>query len=131
MIKKIDHIGINVLNLDAAKKKFSEGLGLTLLKEEELKEWHCKIAFYDCGGVLLELVQPTGEGMAQTFIDEHGEGISHICYEVDDIEEAYEKGKKYFAVRPETFKKGAGGSEVFFLDKSSIFQCDTEFVKLP
>jgi len=131
MIKKIDHIGINVLDLEAAKRKFSEGLGMTLLKEEDLGEWNCKIAFYDCGGVLIELIQPTGDGMAQTFIDEHGEGISHICYEVEDIHEAYEKTGKYFTVRPETFKKGAGGSDVFFLEKSSIFQCDTEFVELP
>ena len=131
MIKKIDHIGINVLDLEFAVKQFSEGLGLKLIKEEELEQWNCKIAFFDCGGVLIELIQPTGEGMAKTFIDEHGEGISHICYEVNDIHETYERAQKYFTVQPETLKKGAGGSDVFFLDKESIFQCDTEFVKLP
>lgn len=130
MIKKIDHIGINVKNLEKAKQLFSEGLGLKLLNEEDMKDWNCRIAFYDCGGVLIELVQPTGNGMAQEFIDSNGEGISHICYQVDNIEKCFQRCESFFDVRKDTYKNGAGGSKVFFLDKNSIFNCDTEFVEL-
>ncbi|MPM28281.1 hypothetical protein SDC9_74801 [bioreactor metagenome] len=129
-IKKIDHIGIVVRNLEAAKRIYGNGLGLLYIREEVSDEFHCKIAFFQCGEVLIELIEPTGPGPSRTFLDTHGEGLHHICYEVEDISEALAGAKAGLRTSYAAPKAGAGGSRVFFLDPSSVCGVETEFVEL-
>lgn len=130
MIKQINHIGIVVNNLEDAIPKYEQGLRLKYLRTEENEDFHCKIAFLQCGEVLIELIEPTGSGPSQTFLQEKGEGLHHICYEVDDIDAALDMAKTNLKTDYDCPKNGAGGSKVFFLDPSSVCHVETEFVEL-
>jgi len=129
-IKQINHIGIVVQDLEAAKRQFGKGLGLEFLREESAEDFHCRIAFYQCGEVMIELVMPTGPGPSNKFLETYGEGIHHICYEVEDINEALKDAKKLFRTGYDAPKAGAGDSRIFFLDAESICSVETEFVEL-
>ena len=129
-IKKIDHIGIVVANITEAAKTYAQSLALPYLHEEVSEPYHCKIAFIRCGEVLIELIEPTGEGPSKTFLDTHGEGIHHICYEVGDIQEALAKAQEKGMTDYMEAAVGAGDSRVFFLKPSAVCGVETEFVQL-
>ena len=129
-IKKIDHIGIVVANITEAAKTYTQNLALPYLHEEVSEPYHCKIAFLRCGEVLIELIEPTGEGPSKTFLDTHGEGIHHICYEVGDIQEALAKAQEKGMTDYMEAAVGAGDSRVFFLKPSAVCGVETEFVQL-
>ena len=129
MIEKIDHIGIVVKDLDRAIKVYSEALGLKVKMTEVLEEYQVKIAFLPVGETLIELIEPLGPGAAQHFLQEHGEGLHHICYRVTDIDQALEAVGQKVNLRDETPRLGAAGSKVAFLDPQSIFNVETELVE--
>ena len=89
---KIDHIGIVVQDLEAALKVYQTGLGLPLAEIADVPDQQVKVAFMPVGESNVELVQPTSDdtGIAR-FLEKRGEGIHHICIEVDAIEDALEK----------------------------------------
>ncbi|MDY7040445.1 MAG: methylmalonyl-CoA epimerase [Chloroflexota bacterium] len=86
MIKKLDHIGIVVHDIGEAQQAY-EALGLTVTHVQELPERQVRVAFLPVGDTEVELVQPTttGSGVAR-FLEKRGEGVHHICFEVEDIE---------------------------------------------
>ena len=123
ILKKVDHIGIAVKNLDETIPYYTETLGLTLLKVEEVASESVRVAFVDAGNVKLELLEPMSEQSAiYSFIEKKGEGIHHIAFEVDGIEERMEelrtKGIRILSEKP---KVGAGGAQVAFLHPKSSF----------
>ena len=130
MIKKIDHIGIVVRDVEAAVKVYETGLGLAYLRTETNEAYNCKIAFLQCGDVLIELIEPTGEGPSQDFLKTRGEGLHHICYETDDIQKALTHAQQNLKTEYDAPKVGAGDSRVFFLDPASVCGVETEFVEL-
>ena len=87
MLHQIEHIAIVVQDLEAALRVYRDTLGFPLLRVEEVPAEHVNVAFLQLpeGEGHLELVQPTeaGTGIAR-FLDKRGEGIHHICFEVDD-----------------------------------------------
>jgi len=129
MIKKIDHIGIAVKSLDEAVKFYEETLGIKCEKIEEVPTQKVKTAFFDVGGVHLELLEPTTEDspIAQ-FLQRNGEGVHHIAYFCDDIvaqlAKAKETGCKLINEEP---VPGAGGKKVAFLHPKSTHGVLTEF----
>ena len=129
-IKKIDHIGIVVADLAEAAKTYAQNLSLTYLHEEENEAYHCKIGFFRCGEVLIELIEPTGEGPSKRFLQTHGEGLHHICYEVDDISEALKEARSHAMTDYTDAAVGAGDSRVFFLNPAAVCGVETEFVQL-
>lgn len=129
MIKKINHIGIIVPDVEEGIKLYRDGLGLEFLNVEELPDWKCKIAFFQCGEVLIELVEPTDESDGMRFLRERGGGIHHIAYEVDDIESAHSEMKQNFSLKNESPAPAAGGSRAFFLDEKCILNAVTEYVE--
>jgi len=129
-IKKINHIGIVVENLEQAFEIYRGCLGLEFLRIEMNAEFQCKIGFLQCGEVLIELIEPTGNGPSQKFLQEHGEGLHHICYEVDDIQNALNIAKTNKMTEYNSYKNGAGDSKVFFLDSDCVCSVETEFVEL-
>jgi methylmalonyl-CoA/ethylmalonyl-CoA epimerase len=91
-IKKIAHIGIGVKNTDQAKKLYQEMLSLPVSHEELFDEM--KIAFVPVGPTNLELVQSVDpEGVMNKFIEKRGEGIHHIAFEVEDIDQCLDELK--------------------------------------
>ena len=66
----------------------------------------------------------------QNFLDTHGEGLHHICYEVEDIQEALTEAQDQGMTDYTEAAVGAGDSRVFFLKPSAVCGVETEFVQL-
>ena len=89
MVNRIHHIGVVVRSREEAYAFFRDTLGLTLLKEALLDDQGVKAALLDLGNSLLELLEPvdpdTGIGR---YLERRGEGLHHVCLEVNDIRAA-------------------------------------------
>ena len=85
-IKKINHVAIVVEDIDSALSFWRDQLGLTLDHIEDVPSQASKVAFMPIGEGEVELVQPTqsDSGLAG-FLEKRGEGMHHLCIEVDDI----------------------------------------------
>ncbi|GAF76400.1 unnamed protein product [marine sediment metagenome] len=129
MIRKIDHVGIVVRDLDKAIKLYSEAFGFKVKMIEVMKENQTRIALIPVGEVLLELIEPTGPGRAQRFLEEQGEGFHHICFRVQDIDKALKEVGKRVKVRDEKPRPGVAGSKIAFLDPQSLFNVKTELAE--
>ena len=87
MINRIDHIGIAVNSIEEALKVYRDALGLAVTHIAEEPEQKVKVAFLPRGGSEIELLEPyPGDGPVRKFMEKRGEGIHHICLEVDDVE---------------------------------------------
>lgn len=86
MIQAIDHLGIAVRSLDEAIPLYEQALGLRCLGREDVASQRVRTAFFDVGGVHLELLEPTApESPIAKFLADRGEGIHHIAFRTDDI----------------------------------------------
>ena len=87
MIKRIDHVAIAVRSLEETVKFYADRLGLPFSHISDEPEQHAQVAFFPLGGSEVELVQPTdSESGLSKWLDKRGEGLHHICLEVDDID---------------------------------------------
>ena len=86
-LKKINHIAILVKDIDTALEFWQDQLGLTLDHTEDVPSQTSRVAFLPVGEGEIELVQPTDpeSGLAK-FLEKRGEGMHHLCIEVDDID---------------------------------------------
>ena len=121
MVKKINHIGVAVKDLNEAIKFYEENLGLEIEGIEEVKEQKVKVAFIPLGESRIELLQSTDpNGPIAKFIEKKGEGIHHIAIEVERIEETLqklkEKGVQLIDGKP---RIGAHGMKIAFLHPRS------------
>ena len=118
MIKTIDHVGIAVKNLEKSLCHWRELFGLRDHGIEKIEEHGVKIVRLDRDeGPSVELVSPIdGTSPVDKFIKDHGEGIHHFCFTVDDIHSAMEslkkKGVKFIQDEP---REGADGNLVVFI----------------
>ena len=114
-IKRIAHIGIAVKDADASKIFYQDMLGLPVDREERLGE--LKIAFVPIGQTNVELVQSTDpEGIMAKFIDKKGEGIHHLAFEVEDIDQALDELKaKGVPLVDQQARPGAHEARIAFL----------------
>jgi methylmalonyl-CoA/ethylmalonyl-CoA epimerase len=117
MLKKINHIGIAVKNLEASIPFYRDQLGMAYEGTEEVAEQKVRVAFLQIGESRIELLEPTSEDSPiAKFLEKKGEGVHHMAYEVDDIEAALAKMKEQ-GVRliDETPRRGAHNSLIAFL----------------
>ena len=86
---RIDHIGIVVRDIRRALNVYQTALGLPLKEVVAIPDQQVRVAFLPLGESNIELVQPTSDdtGIAK-YLEKRGEGIHHICIEVEDIEAA-------------------------------------------
>jgi len=125
MIKRIAHIAIAVKDLGLSRELFSKLLQNDFPHTEEIEQQHATVSFYPIGGSSVELIEalsPAGAGSAiTTFIEKRGEGVHHICLEVDNIEQEMERlqklGFQFTSTVP--FMGGAGCRVVFMHPKST------------
>ena len=120
-MKKIEHIGIAVKNIESANKIYKSLLGYDHYKSEEVESEGVKTSFFTCGESKIELLEATKENSPiAKFIEKRGEGIHHIAFAVDDIYLEINRLKKEgFVVLNETPKKGADNKLVVFLHPKS------------
>jgi methylmalonyl-CoA/ethylmalonyl-CoA epimerase len=119
MLSKIDHIAIVVEDLEAALAVYRDTLGLALDRIEEIPAEEVKVAFLLLanGEAGIELVQPTTavSGVAR-FLHTRGEGMHHVCFEVEDIEAAVSRlTANGLEVLEETPRQGRQGQKYVFV----------------
>lgn len=120
-IKRIDHIAIVVENLEKALEVYRDALGMTVAAVKEMPEQDVKMAFLPTGGSEIELLEPlsTESGIAK-YLAKRGEGLHHICLEVDDIAATLADLKaKGAQLIDETPKRGANGQIAFIHPKGA------------
>ncbi|MEM8549822.1 MAG: methylmalonyl-CoA epimerase [Verrucomicrobiota bacterium] len=129
MLQKIDHLGIAVRSLDDAVPYYENVLGLKCEGQEEVESQKVRTAFFACGEVHLELLEPTADDSPiAKFIEKSGEGIHHIAFRTDNIEgqlkQASDNGVRLIHEVP---IDGAGDKLVAFLHPKSTKGVLTEF----
>ena len=88
-IAGIDHVAILVRDIDASLPYYTEQLGFRLTGDERTQaSGGVRLAYLDAGNVLIQLVSPTGaSGPIVDYLASHGEGLHHVCFTVDDIDQ--------------------------------------------
>jgi methylmalonyl-CoA/ethylmalonyl-CoA epimerase len=86
-MKKLEHIGIAVKNLDKSNRLFAKLLGREHYKIEEVASEGVRTSFFEVGGVKIELLEATrADSPIAKFIEKRGEGLHHLAFEVDNIQ---------------------------------------------
>ena len=132
MVTRIHHTGVVVRSLAEASAFFRDTLGLRFLKEAMIEDQGVKAALLDLGNSLLELLEPVepDTGIAR-YLESRGEGLHHVCLEVDDIEATLADLKaKGVPLVDETPRDGLTGT-VAFLHPSALHGVLVELVHGP
>ncbi|MFV8225373.1 methylmalonyl-CoA epimerase [Christiangramia aquimixticola] len=116
-MKKIEHLGIAVKDLDAANKTYKAVLGAEHYKTETVESEGVSTSFFKIGESKIELLAATTEDSPiAKFISKRGEGIHHIAFLVDDIQAEIERLKaEGFKLLNEVPKPGADNKLVAFM----------------
>ena len=117
IVRKIEHLGIAVTNLEEAVKLYRDALKLPVADLEVLGDMKLKVIKVKAGDTVLELLEPlAGETVITKFLATQGGGIHHVCFEVDDVRGATMElaSKGYEPLWPEP-RRGAGNRLVNFL----------------
>lgn len=120
-MRKIEHIGIAVKDMQAATKIYSSLLGYAHYKTEQVASEGVNTAFFTCGDSKIELLEATSnESTIAKFIAKKGEGVHHIAFAVDDIKKEVSRLEKegFEVLNPEP-KIGADNKWVVFLHPKS------------
>ena len=117
MIRQINHIAIAVKDVEASTKLFRTLLGIAPGHTETLPAERVRVALFKLGDSRIELVEGIGsENPTAKFIEKRGEGIHHICLEVEDLPAALSRlDAAGFPLIDKVPKTGAGGTRVAFL----------------
>jgi methylmalonyl-CoA/ethylmalonyl-CoA epimerase len=129
VIKKIAHIGVAVKNIEETEKFYEEVLSLKIQDREHLGE--IKASFIPVGDTAIELLQSTTpEGVISKFIEKRGEGIHHIAYQVENIDQALADLKaKGIPLIDQQARRGAHHSRVAFLNPKGTYGILIELVE--
>jgi len=132
-MKKIDHIGVAVRDLDKALSLYRDVLGMAIGGTDEVPAQKVRLAFVPVGDTRLELLEPTqADSNIAKFLESRGEGVHHIALEVEDIEGALarlkEKGVRL--INPEPVK-GAHNTRIAFLHPKETNGVLLELVEQP
>ena len=124
MPKRIDHVAIIVRNIEQALTFYRDTLGITPSEIKEVPTEQVRIAFLPMGGPggsEIELIEPTVPGSTLTkYLEKRGEGLHHICLEVDNIDEALQEMKDQGApVLDQQPRVAAEGRAIFLHPKGT------------
>jgi len=128
---KIDHLGIAVRSISDSLGFYRDALGLELHGTETVEDQGVNVALLPVGESRIELLEPVSEETpVGRFIAKRGEGLHHICYEVDDlgarIAEMKDRGVRFLDGYP---RRGAEGKLVAFLHPTSAHGVLVELVE--
>ena len=128
---KIDHLGIAVKSISDSLAFYREVLGLELAGTETVRDQGVRVALLPVGEARIELLEPvSGETPVGRFITKRGEGLHHICYEVDDLasklDELRSRGVRLLEGYP---RRGVEGKLVAFLHPASAHGVLVELVE--
>ncbi len=120
-MRKIEHIGIAVNDIEASIKTFEALLGTKCYKLEVVESEFVKTAFFHLGESKIELLQATNPDSAiAKFLDKKGQGMHHIAFDVEDISKEIERlTKEGFVLINQSAKAGADNKLIAFLHPKS------------
>lgn len=124
MPKRIDHVAIIVRNIEQALAFYRDTLGIEPSEIKEVPTEQVRIAFLPLGGPggsEIELVEPSSTNTSLLkFLEKRGEGLHHICLEVENIEAALvELQEKDAPVLDQTPRTAAEGRAIFIHPKGT------------
>jgi methylmalonyl-CoA/ethylmalonyl-CoA epimerase len=141
----VTQVGFIVRDIEKTKKKFAEFFGVeppahfdggkyevtqTTVMGKPAPYANCFLAFFDAGGVQVELIQPNGvKSTWQDFLDEHGEGIHHIAFIVKGTDEKIRACEKFGMKCVQRGKYGGGNGEYAYLDATADLKCIIELLE--
>jgi methylmalonyl-CoA/ethylmalonyl-CoA epimerase len=116
MIKRLNHVGVIVRNLDETLRTYERIYGLKPTTVKTAIEGKARVAFVPVGDGEIELIQPLDPNMPQSkFLHTHGQGIHHISLSTDNIESEVDRMRKEgVAFAAEAPKIGAHGVKIIF-----------------
>ena len=119
---RLDHIGIAVKSIEDRIKIWAAAFGLKVEKFAKVEHRKVKVAVLDAGNIKIELLEPIGEDSPiAKFIENRGEGLHHLCFEVEDVEKVLKELKsKGMKLIDESPTKGAFAKKVAFLHPSAV-----------
>jgi methylmalonyl-CoA/ethylmalonyl-CoA epimerase len=127
-LRRLDHVAIAVLDTKRALEHFSGHLRLPVVHTDELETPPVTLTYLDAGNVYIQLLSPRAECDLSRWLAEHGEGLHHLCFAVDDVSAAIEALSDADAP-PVELGSGRGRSSGFVNDSSPhgvLIEC-TEF----
>jgi len=121
MIRKIEHIGIAVKNIETANILYTQLLGIQPYKSEMVASEGVITSFFKTGESKIELLEGTSpESPISKFIEKKGEGMHHIAFDVEDIEAEMKRLKELgFTLLSDKPKRGADNKLVCFIHPKS------------
>ena len=120
-MNKIEHIGIAVRDLENANQIFQDILNIPSYKSETVESEGVTTSFFKVGPNKIELLQATNpDSPIAKFIEKRGEGIHHIAFAVDNVEDEIKRltDKGYHLIN-QSPKKGADNKLIAFLHPKS------------
>lgn len=116
-MKKLEHIGIAVKNLEVSNKLFAKLLGKPHYKIEEVESEGVRTSFFAVGDIKIELLEATRPDSAiAKHIEKRGEGLHHLAFEVESMEERIsELAASGFSPLADKPKPGADNKMIIFL----------------
>jgi len=127
-MQKIEHIGIAVKDINESNKLFAKLLNTEHYKMEEVESEGVITSFFKIGDVKIELLQATKpESAIHKFVENKGEGVHHIAFAVENVNEELERLKNEgFETIHQQAKDGADGKVIAFLHPKSTNKVLTE-----
>ena len=132
-IKRIEHVGVIVRDLEASRRLWEGCFGIPLGSVEESKRLPQRLALYPVGESMVELIAGTTPDSKQVRMIAEGKGgLNHICFEVENIDEALAELKaKGVPLIYQTPRIGHAGCRIAFIDPSATENCLIELAELP
>lgn len=121
MIKKIEHLGIAVNDLELATKTYETLLNVAPYKTETVEREGVQTVFFECGESKIELLGATREDSpVGKYLSKQKQGIHHIAFYVDDLKAEMKRlQNEGFQLLSEEPKAGADGKSIVFLHPKS------------
>ena len=129
-IKRIEHVAVAVRNIEASVSLLEDVFGLEMEYQEQIGS--TKLAMHPVGETYVELLQAVGDDSpVADWIEERGQSLFHLCFEVEDIDSALvELKEKGIQLLDETPRPGHGGSRIAFLNPESTGDILIELTEL-
>jgi methylmalonyl-CoA/ethylmalonyl-CoA epimerase len=130
VLRRLDHVAVLVRSTETALRFYTGRLGLAVASTEEIDSPRVRLTYLDAGNAYVQLVEPLDrDSPLSRWLDEHGEGLHHICFGVDDVADAAASLADDGA--PVTLGSGRGRLSAFVTTEASHgvrVEC-TEFVR--
>ncbi|MGH3086715.1 MAG: VOC family protein [Rubrobacteraceae bacterium] len=148
LFKTVDQVAVVVRDLDESMRRYTEEFGIGpwsvytfspdwiqgMTFRGRDQNYTMKLALADAGGMMYELIEPVeGPNSYQEFLDASGEGLHHLGYFVEDIDEAIKEmeGKGYPLLQSgRDFGVGGGGAYAYFETEGAL-GCIIEAIEMP